>query len=166
MVKSAVMVVLLAGLVGLLVFVNRGSAVSRDPSKYACLSSMKHTVTGMLMYADDNDSHVPPAGWMEPLFHYVKDERMFRCPNVAEGGFGYAINRFLAGKKLVTSKEAELMPLLHETKDLGRNVCEYFPQTPIPGRHSGSNNVVFADGHCEAIPITTSALQNVYVSLK
>ena len=33
-------------------------------------------------------------------------------------------------------------------------------------RHRGKANVVFADGHCEAIPITTSALQDVYVSLK
>lgn len=33
-------------------------------------------------------------------------------------------------------------------------------------RHRGKMNVVFADGHCEAVTINAAALQNVYVSVK
>ncbi len=60
----------------------RGQAIS-------CLSNLKQVGTGMLMYADDNDAHLPiiyqsnVQTWSKSLYseNYVKDLGAFICPS-------------------------------------------------------------------------------------
>jgi prepilin-type processing-associated H-X9-DG protein len=122
------------------------------PADRACFVQLKQLAVGTIMYVDDNVDRFPLADrWMDDLSPYIKDASMYRCPLVEpKAGHGYAMNRFLAGvesKKL--AKPAE-MHLVYDSKGLEKNLTEYLPMMPIPGRHRGVNNVAFADGHAKA----------------
>lgn len=77
---------------------------------------MKQIALGMQMYAQDHDSVYPPrapqdAGrsWDSLLYPYLKNERVFRCPNLRQPESGetgtarvrhYAVNANIYGKSL------------------------------------------------------------------
>ncbi len=72
----------------------------------SCLSNIKQLTLAVLMYATDNDDHLPPWGigvtaaesiflgnaygpnntWLDAVYPYVKNEGIYFCPSHAEAG--------------------------------------------------------------------------------
>ncbi len=117
--------------------------------KYACLSNLKQVLVGQLMYASDHDDRATLASnWMNASLLYVKSEATYRCTAVEPPNFGFAFNEFMSGAKIGMEDSGEKR-LVYESRNLKRNVAEYLPLFPVPGRHQGKNNVGFADGHAK-----------------
>jgi prepilin-type processing-associated H-X9-DG protein len=120
--------------------------------KTACLSNLKQMATGQLIYAGDADDRVVLGpGWVDALMPYTKNEAVFKCSEVKSNqGHGYAFNKFLGGA-LMGTEHAAKKHMVYDTRNLRRNVCEFLPDFPVPGRHKGFNNVAYADSHAQAL---------------
>ncbi len=84
-------------------------ARARENARKAnCLSNLKQIGTGMLMYAQDNDEHLPVGGYYEILQAwpnsldtmtwralvqpYLKNTAVYICPSAPPGQWSYGIN--------------------------------------------------------------------------
>src|SRR5690349_1813904 len=59
----------------------------------ACSSNLRQLYTGMSLYAQDWDSRLPPAAWMDATYPYVEDTAVYHCPEVVRSHpneYGYA----------------------------------------------------------------------------
>jgi hypothetical protein len=121
--------------------------------KGRCVSNLGRLAQACLIYSQDHDDRFPLANaWMDSIAKTVGNERAFHCDRLlVQGGYGYAMNAFLAGAEVKKLVEPGQMPLIHESSNMAKNVSEYMPAFPIPGRHNGLNYVVFADGRGRAI---------------
>ena len=62
--------------------VMRGNAVAQHRARdTTCMTNLKQLATALHMYATDNDYRLPPQpkAW-EPVYAYVKNEDILRCP--------------------------------------------------------------------------------------
>jgi prepilin-type processing-associated H-X9-DG protein len=57
------------------------------------------------------------------------------------------MDAFLSMAKAEEITEPEQMPLVYETRQLGRNASGYLTDVPSPGRHNSQSNYLFADFH-------------------
>ena len=160
-------IILCAGLLLFLVLVvlplgskgNLGHVALRN----VCLRNVKVMGLGCLMYSEDYDNRFPlTARWMDDLQGYVKSEATLHCPSfshplgnskeaLAKVPYGYAMNRFLSGSNAVKLAEPHEKPLIYESIELGRDVSGFLTDVPNPGRHGGSNEFAFADGHARSM---------------
>jgi prepilin-type processing-associated H-X9-DG protein len=63
----------------------------------ACMSNMKLLSTGMLMYAQDYDGHLPDRrNWGDAVSVYVKNPRAYQCPSLSGQRGTYAFNGWLS----------------------------------------------------------------------
>lgn len=110
----------------------------------SCLSNLKQMGIAFEMYSQDTDQRYPPAAkWMDVIEPLMKED-LRSCPEV-QSGYGYAMSRFM-DRAMVPVKDAQVLPLLFESKLLGRNESEFFPSLPM--RHPNRPGaVLFADGH-------------------
>ncbi|HOJ31088.1 MAG TPA: prepilin-type N-terminal cleavage/methylation domain-containing protein [bacterium] len=146
-----------------------------------CTNNLKQLSLALEMYADDNDEFYPicggtidwgetPPGWMEQLFPYVKNKKMYQCPsfprNVSEyhyflsaraayidaGGNIAATNRkrivfpsafVLAGDSNYRFAEPDC-----DKDDYTQNCLGWTADNQHwKPHHAGGLNVLFADGH-------------------
>lgn len=122
--------------------------------KTACLSNVKQLGIGHLMYASDfDDRNAPAEGWNRSIMPYVKAEQTFTCPLLKEeGGSGYAMNQALGGFDGKKLKAVDQTILLFESRDTTLGATGGEGDLCLPGRHSGSNAIGYADGHVKSVP--------------
>ncbi len=87
-----------------------------------CLGNFKQIGMSSLLYASDHDGLLPRAQWIDGLLPYMKNEKLFTCPEVAEEQklYGYSLNFAVSGGN--SDKLAQSLPLFFETDALGRSV--------------------------------------------
>ena len=145
-----ILIMVLAIFVVLFFYLAPGPIPRERGVQAACIARLKSLELSFKLYADDFDGSLPSVeSWCDTLRKYMLPENLI-CPgsDAKEGQSSYAMNEFLAGKKL-----AELPPdlvLLFESKP-GWNMAGG-PEILTTENHEGECcNVLFVDGHVEFI---------------
>jgi len=131
-------------------------AQTKGTRHITCLSNVKQTVLGSIMYADDYDNRLPKAEkWMDTIYPYTKNEFMYHDQAVGFKGdrYGYAYRDTASGKNEDLFPEPAEFPLIFDSNLLSRNANGDLSSLPRPGRHGGSNTIGYADGHAHMTPV-------------
>ncbi len=125
--------------------------IKYEPDKNkTCPENLKQLYTAVQLYADSWDGLLPPSDrWMTAIKPIVTKNEWLHCPEVSKGQgpkFGYAMNPELGGKRLDKIENRPNIPLFYDSKDLQIDAHGTLDTLPKPGRHTGRNNVLFADG--------------------
>jgi hypothetical protein len=115
-----------------------------------CLSNVKQISLGMLMFADDHDEQFPKAEhWVDDLMPYVKDVKLFKCPEDKSGArSSFAMNSALSGKSMAIVMNPASVVMVFETDKPGENPVGGPEAVLKVPRHNG-NAYGFADGHAK-----------------
>jgi len=107
-----------------------------------CLSNMKQLCLACMMLANDYDDvlKLKPDAWKNALMPYVKNERLFYCPEDKSGAVSYSVNPQLCGKSLTSLANPAATVMMYEGHKL-----------KLDFRHTGRACVGFADGHVKLI---------------
>ena len=134
-----------------------------------CLANVKQIATGLMMYSQDYDDHLPPAAtWMDSASSYVensgvRDHPAFKCPTVLvtnAAGFGYAFNSKYSMSRLTKIPTPSQAKLVYDSSNVSRNAADAVTSLPIPARHHSAqfrrtrsqfDIMGYADGHARAI---------------
>lgn len=126
-----------------------------------CGKSLTEVYKGFKHYAELNDALPPAAKWIdeEDLRGQVQADEWFHCPTVStrkDDKYGYAYNDALAGRKLngkglKDMPDAAKTPLVFDSTAQAKNAHDPVTSLPKPGRHGGKNNILYCDGHIEAV---------------
>lgn len=127
-----------------------------------CPENLKSLYTAFQQYAQDWDALPPAAGWMnnEELISKVSRNEWLHCPAVSnrrDDKYGYAYNDAVSAKPLGGKHNlgdlpnAAHTPLLYDSTDLSKGAHDAFRSLPKPGRHAERDNVLYLDGHLEAV---------------
>ena len=141
----------------------RDFAAAREHARgLASLSNLRQIGLALIMHAQANDDRLPDADdWVDallPQWSDVKDkgfhaEALFRDPTAPEGEpWNYAFNRALSGVRLGDIKDPVATVLVFESTAGVKNAADTGQSLPRPGRHSGGDYFVFADGHAKWLP--------------
>lgn len=129
-------------------------AQSRQGSHRFPMSSVKQLASGIHMYAQDHDEHLPLASsWMDLILPYTKNEKVFVAPlleNPKPGEYGIAFFKPLSGIDMKTVVDPESVPLVFESQLLGWNAASSLSSLPNPPRYEGSHMIGFLDGHARS----------------
>ena len=110
-------------------------------------SNLKKLSLAIIMYAQDNDQKLPDADkWVDEIMPYVKNEAVFCDPAAPDLKYGYAFNRALSGARLGGIKDPLATVMVFESMTGVKNAADTGQSLPRPGRHSGGDYFVFADG--------------------
>jgi len=116
-----------------------------------CRSALKELSMGLLIYADDWDQRLPPAGrWFDVVRGRAGEGTLPRpCPAYA-GTYAYAMNRFAAGFLLAEAQDpaATVFLMDHPCRTANETTTRLHPQA---FRHLDAANIVLLDGH--ALPV-------------
>lgn len=113
------------------------------------IQRLKSLDTSLLMYSQDWDATLPPAGkWVDGLGPYVSGSDVFKSP-AAPGGYGYALNSDVAGKALTAFGDTSVQVSLFDSTDLSRNATDPTSTEPNPPRYGAKNTVAYLDGHVQ-----------------
>ncbi len=141
-----------------------GTAQKYEPEKNKdCPANLASLYTAFKLYAEDNGALPQAVRWEEndELISKVRQDEWLHCPAVSnrhDAMYGYAYNTQIAGMKLNGRKLAEIphaakTPLLYDSSRLQKNAADAVASLPRPGRHGGRNNILYCDGHVEAVPV-------------
>lgn len=155
-------------------------AQAREKARQAsCLSNTRQISMGMMMYVSDNDEQfVSCTGtyrWYDPMYPYVKNAQVFRCPSMTDrtnpntdyvfsGVFahGTALAAFTTpAATIMLSERADGVPYdgYHPWPNIGSQNWDdlagyyagdghnWFVDHIAKTRHTGGSNYGFADGH-------------------
>jgi hypothetical protein len=115
-----------------------------------CPENLKQLYNAVLTYADSWNDTLPPAdNWMTAIKDYVTKDEWLHCPEASNGQadkFGYSFNPELGGKKRKEIQGPSKTPMIYDSSDLTMNAHAGLDSMPRPGRHTGKNNIVSADG--------------------
>lgn len=134
------------GALGLIAFMLTNPPVMQQAQKVAegaaCLSNLKQLSLGLIMVETDNDDilKVTAANWQKQIQPYVKNQKLFTCPEDPPGTMSYSLNAKLAGKDTAKINDPAKTVLVYEGKDGQLNF-----------RHNGRACVAFCDGHAKLI---------------
>lgn len=129
-----------------------------------CMGNLRRLSTASLIYAADNDDHLPPPNWMDSIsFDLQGGERTYHCPKVRSqenGGFGYAFSSDAIGKRTPSFHVPATQPMIFDSTLLQRNAVGPISSSPVPTRHtrgrSKGNNVAYVDGHVQLVTSETA----------
>ena len=120
------------------------------------LSNLRQIGLALIMYAQANEGRLPDAdGWVDallPQWSDVKDkgfhaEALFHDPTApGEEPWNYAFNRALSGARLADLKDPSATVMVFESTAGVKNASDKGQSLPRPGRHTGGDYFVFADG--------------------
>jgi prepilin-type processing-associated H-X9-DG protein len=127
-----------------------------------CPENLKSLYIAFQQYAQDWDALPPAANWManDDLVSKVTHDEWLHCPSVSnrtDDKFGYAYNDGAAGMKmngkhnLADLPNAAHTPLLYDSTNLSKSAHDALKSLPKPGRHTGRNNILYLDGHVDAV---------------
>lgn len=127
--------------------------------KSMALSNLKQCAAAFLVYAVDNNEHLPPADkWMDVLKPYVKDEEKLKSPLATPDittDFEFAFREEFSLKPLKDFAEPDLQVMLFDSTILTRNAHSGLETMPKPGRYGkgkdAGNLVAFIDGHVKFV---------------
>lgn len=131
---------------------------SRPPAiRTVCLTNVKQTTLGSLLYSADYDEKFPDASrWVDRTVPYAKSPAIYHCPILSKSDYGYAFHDLLSLSKTPAGKDSTTV-MIFESTDLTRNAHGTLT-TFEPARHvskvsggTSSSNVGYADGHAKAI---------------
>ncbi len=125
--------------------------VKYEPQKNkTCPENLKQLYSAVQFYAESWDDKLPPVDtWMTAIKDNVPKDEWLHCPEISTKAgpkYGYSMNPALGGKKRSEIKDKEKTPLFYDSTDLKMNAHAGPESMPKPGRHTGKNNVLFADG--------------------
>jgi prepilin-type processing-associated H-X9-DG protein len=130
----------------------RGSnQVHYEPAKNkTCPDNLKQLYTALQFYADSWEDRFPPAdNWMTAIKDNVPKDEWLHCPEVSKGAgpkYGYSMSPSIGSKKRAEIKDKAATPMIYDSADLSVNAHAGPDSVPKPGRHTGKNNVLYADG--------------------
>lgn len=120
-----------------------------------CSENLSELWKAALNYAEGHDQKLPPAEkWLDEIKPYVTKDEWLHCPVIAKSGgakFGYAMNPELSGKNPDSVTDKAKTALFYDSTDTAGNAHAGLESLPKPGRHGGRNNIVYLDGHVEAV---------------
>lgn len=141
-------------------------ARARDAAQESgCLENVANMSAAVRMYQTDWNDAYPPAGdWNELLAPLVKvhdasydtdkkerQRRVFICPKISESTEPcYAMNNRLSGKRSAIVQSPADTVLIYESQP-GNNMAGGPELLPSKPRHSGGDNIGFADGHVKNV---------------
>ncbi len=169
--RLALLLVLIAAASGDVIILRLGNAVSQlgilqskkyEPQKNKdCPENLKSIYNAINLYSQDWDALPPFEKWLdnEELTSKIRQNEWLHCPEVSnrhDEKYGYAFNDKvsalkLGGKHLNELPDAVKTPLLYDSRDISKSAHDSFSSLPRPGRHGGRNNVLYLDGHVEAV---------------
>jgi prepilin-type processing-associated H-X9-DG protein len=119
----------------------------------SCLSNLKQQGLGIMMYAQDYDQTLPPAkAWMDKVGPYIRAERVFQCPSIKQKGtYGYAFNADNSAKSIGKIASPNTMAMVFDCDSDVRSAGVKGLVLPTKARHSGKNNITYADGHAKSV---------------
>jgi prepilin-type processing-associated H-X9-DG protein len=127
--------------------------------RQVCISNLKQSGLGILMYSQDYDERFPIAAqWQDNIEPYIKNHSVFLCPtsHPAQSGSSvptdYAFNSDMDMMKLARLSMPEQTILEYDSTSTNANAHDALTSLPTPGRHTNSNNINFADGHAKSWP--------------
>ena len=128
----------------------------RASPRRACLWNLKQLGLGLLMYSNDENERFPTRDlWADAIVPYTKSPYLFFDPALRkdgkEGPNAYAFNGALSLAK--PPRKPEAVPMVYDSVVPVRNASDLFKSLPYPGRHSGRDNVAYADGHAKNIAV-------------
>ncbi|MCC6730702.1 MAG: hypothetical protein IT208_15320 [Chthonomonadales bacterium] len=116
-----------------------------------CEEHLKKLYNAIMLYADGWDSTLPPAdAWTTAVRPNVPDDGVLGCPR-APGGYGYAFNDALGGKRIDGFADRAATPLLRDSTETGPDAHEDFGSAPPDARHDGKANVLYLDGTVRSV---------------
>jgi prepilin-type processing-associated H-X9-DG protein len=127
-----------------------------------CPENLRSLYIAFQQYAQDWDALPPAANWMnnEELVSKVSRDEWLHCPAVSnrhDDKYGYAYNDAAAGMKLNGKHNLGDLPnaahtaLLYDSTHLSKGAHDALKSLPKPGRHAGRNNILYLDGHVQAV---------------
>ncbi len=126
-----------------------------------CPENLKSLYNAISLYSQDWDALPPAEKWLEneELTSKIRQNEWLHCPAVSnrqDDKYGYAFNDKVSalklnGKALHDIPNAQKLPLLYDSSALVRSAHDNFSSLPKPGRHGGRDNILFCDGHVEAV---------------
>jgi len=128
-----------------------------------CYSNIKHMVSALAIYANENDDTLPKGSiWMDSIAPYVPNyrtteglETSFHDPvGVGEKEYGYALNQLAPGRKTVDIDNPDRFILVFDSTLLGRNEFGDKSSMPKRGRHENRNVIGFLDSHVQWLPMS------------
>ena len=135
------------------------TATKDDPvADKDCPENLKSIYQAFERYVEDTGG-LPAAKWLddEELTSKILKNEWEHCPSVSnrkDDKYGYAFNIALAGKKVKSLKEipdAANTPLLYDSTSLAKSAADKAESLPKPGRHNGTNNILYCDGTVKAV---------------
>ncbi len=116
-----------------------------------CLSNLKNSALGCIMYASDYDDRMPMADqWADLTSKFRRSEGVLHDPALGKNEYGYAFRNRASSMAISSVKKPMSFILMFDSTVRGRNAQSELWSLPYPGRHSGSNNGVFLDGHAKS----------------
>ena len=121
-----------------------------------CITNLRKTSAGLLLYSDDHNNHLPVVDWMAAIRTYIDEPSITACPvqrRIDTSTFGYALAEGLPGKSMKDIATPSAAPLVFDSTDTRENAVAPVAAVPSPGRHSHGreNNVAYADGHVVSV---------------
>ncbi|HNQ35710.1 MAG TPA: DUF1559 domain-containing protein [bacterium] len=162
------------------------SAAREKGRQASCLNNLKQLYLALEFYAEDYNELYPRAcgtvrwdeldpddgtyGWMQQLFPYARNKRIYKCPSDRDSDYSYFLGAraayLAAGGRASVQRKRILYPsayvLAGDTRDFSHDECDKddYSQNCVGGAehaspyvakwrsHSGGQNILFADGHC------------------
>lgn len=142
---------IIASLCALIVPLVRSRNVSFP--RMVCLSNLKQTVLGALVYETDWERLPRASTWADDERASLKNKNAFSCPWVSrkQGEFGHAYHKAMDRAQLSSIARPEFTVLQFDSVDLRWNANGPLTLLPPRGRTDGSNSVGFVDGHVKSL---------------
>jgi prepilin-type processing-associated H-X9-DG protein len=122
----------------------------------SCASNLKQLSLGLMMYVQDYDDKMPPAGvWATVIVPYTKNSQLYVCPTRPDVASAYAFNQKLSGRVMAKVASPAASPMLFESSLGSKNAFDQLQSFVTP--HNGVGNVAYADGHVKAVTSAPSA---------
>ena len=116
-----------------------------------CLSNVKQSGLACIMYAYDYDDRMPVADrWADMTSRYRMMDNVLHDPVLGKEEYGYAFRSHASSIAISNVNKPMKFILIFDSTVSGRNAQSELWSLPYPGRHSGSNNGVFLDGHAKS----------------
>ncbi len=109
--------------------------------KTQCLSNVKQLGLATIMYSVDHGDVLPKtsAGWKTAITLYVRDQKIFHCPEDTSGGVSYFLDPRVAGRSMTKVAQPAATAMIVEGS---------VKKTEF--RHNGAAMIAFTDGHAKA----------------
>lgn len=115
------------------------------------------------LYVSDYDDVAPLANWADGIDPYLVEKSSFNSP-VVPGGFGYAMNRDMVGRNVLTISQDSTV-LFFDSTVLARSAVASLTSMPVPARYGSQNTRVYVDGRVDPEYVPPDLSTPLFISL-